>query len=142
LAAPGRNSASACDTLLCEGRSHLEQVANDAEISQFEDGRVGVLVDGRDCLEGLHAGELLDGAGDADLCGRSLMPLLRTLFQHRKRTTSWATQTGLLPPSRSTTASTVSCAPPGMGSTADSVAVARTLDPAGTGAGKRTRFRP
>src|SRR3954451_14958405 len=43
----------------------LVQVADDAEVDQLEDGRLGVLVDGHDGLRGLHAGAVLDGTGDA-----------------------------------------------------------------------------
>ena len=43
----------------------LVQVADHAEVGQLEDRRLGVLVDGHDRLRGLHAGAVLDRAGDA-----------------------------------------------------------------------------
>ena len=43
-----------------------EQVADDAEVGDLEDGGFGVFVDRDDRLGGLHAGPVLDGAGDAD----------------------------------------------------------------------------
>ena len=43
-----------------------EQVADDAEVGELEDRRLGVLVDRDDRLGRLHAGAVLDGAGDAD----------------------------------------------------------------------------
>src|SRR3546814_14048296 len=49
-----------------ELRHDLEQVADEAEVGDLEDRRVLVLVDGDDGLGILHAGEVLDGAGDAD----------------------------------------------------------------------------
>src|SRR5215210_2219024 len=42
------------------------QVADDAEVGELEDRRLGVLVDGDDRLRGLHPGPVLDGTGDAD----------------------------------------------------------------------------
>src|SRR3712207_5276391 len=39
------------------------QVADDTEVGQLEDRRLGVLVDGDDGLAGLHAGAVLDGTG-------------------------------------------------------------------------------
>ena len=47
-------------------RDDLEQVADHAEVGQLEDRRLGVLVDRDDRLRGLHAGPVLDGAGDAE----------------------------------------------------------------------------
>src|SRR3954466_5213503 len=52
--------------LLGGGRGDLEQVADDAEVGQLEDRRLRVLVDGDDGLGRLHAGPVLDRAGDAD----------------------------------------------------------------------------
>ena len=49
-----------------ELRQHLEQVADQAVIGDLEDRRLLVLVDGDDDLAVLHAGEVLDGARDAD----------------------------------------------------------------------------
>src|SRR3954452_8190120 len=46
-------------------RQDLVEVADDAEVGELEDRRVGVLVDGHDVLRGLHADLVLDGAGDA-----------------------------------------------------------------------------
>src|SRR3954463_8713870 len=48
--------------LLGGGGDDLEQVADDAEVGQLEDRRLGILVDGDDGLAGLHAGAVLDGA--------------------------------------------------------------------------------
>ena len=42
-----------------------EEVADDAEVDELEDRRLLVLVDGDDRLGGLHAGPVLDRAGDA-----------------------------------------------------------------------------
>ena len=47
-------------------RHDLEQVADQAVIGDLEDRRLLVLVDGDDDLAVLHAGQVLDGAGDAD----------------------------------------------------------------------------
>ena len=47
-------------------RDDLEQVADHAEVGQLEDRRLGVLVDRDDGLRGLHAGPVLDRAGDAE----------------------------------------------------------------------------
>ena len=44
-----------------------EQVADDTEVGQLEDGRLGVLVDRDDRLRGLHAGAVLDRTGNARL---------------------------------------------------------------------------
>src|SRR3954453_23494005 len=46
-------------------RQDLVEVADDAEVGELEDRRVGVLVDGHDVLRGLHADLVLDRAGDA-----------------------------------------------------------------------------
>ena len=43
-----------------------EQVADDAVVGDLEDGGLGVLVDRDDGLGGLHAGPVLDRAGDPD----------------------------------------------------------------------------
>ena len=54
-----------------------------------------------------------------------------------------ATQTGFSPPSRSSTNRVTTWYQPSpRSSTETSSAVARTLEPAGTGAGKRTLFQP
>ena len=44
----------------------MGDVADDAVVGDFEDGGFGVAVDGDDGLALVHAGEMLDGAGDAD----------------------------------------------------------------------------
>src|SRR5436305_8688332 len=44
----------------------LEEIAHDAVIGHLEDRSFLVLVDGHDGLAVLHAGEMLDRAGDAD----------------------------------------------------------------------------
>src|SRR5439155_25435298 len=46
-------------------RDDLMQVADDAEIREFEDGRVGILVDRDDHTRALHAHLVLDRARDA-----------------------------------------------------------------------------
>src|SRR5688500_18529689 len=51
--------------LLGHGREHRVEVADDAEVDELEDRRLLVLVDRDDRLGGLHAGPVLDGAGDA-----------------------------------------------------------------------------
>ena len=61
ICCPGRLPSSASSS----GTS-LEQVADQAVIGDLEDRRFFVLVDGDDHLAVLHAGEMLDGAGDAD----------------------------------------------------------------------------
>jgi peptidoglycan/LPS O-acetylase OafA/YrhL len=48
-----------------EGRKHLKEVAGDADVGDFEDRRVGVLIDRHDALGAFHAHQVLDGAGDA-----------------------------------------------------------------------------
>ena len=53
-----------------------------------------------------------------------------------------ATQTGLLPPSRSTIAVIVIWRPPSNSSTCSTSKLVCTREPDGSGAGKRTRFRP
>src|SRR3954464_5238643 len=47
-------------------RHDLEEIAHDAVIGNLEDRRFLVLVDRNDGLAVLHAGEMLDRAGDAD----------------------------------------------------------------------------
>src|ERR1700761_1928049 len=47
-------------------RDDGEQVAHDAVVGDLEDRGLGVLVDRDDRLGGLHAGPVLDGAGDPD----------------------------------------------------------------------------
>src|SRR5699024_1276249 len=46
-------------------RRDLEQVADDAEVRNLEDRGLLILVDGDDGLRRLHAGLVLDGAGNA-----------------------------------------------------------------------------
>ena len=62
--------------------------------------------------------------------------------QRRKRKSASATQTGFSCPSRSIVAATRACSPPLTSSTSSTTKRARTRLPAGTGAGKRTRFSP
>src|SRR5690606_7171777 len=50
---------------LLELRQDLEQVTDQAEVRDFEDRRLRVLVDRHDGAGVLDAGEVLDGAGDA-----------------------------------------------------------------------------
>ena len=50
---------------LDQHRGDLEQVAADAVVSDLKDGSGVVLVDGNDALGILHAGLVLDGAGNA-----------------------------------------------------------------------------
>src|SRR6185436_3837963 len=49
-----------------EFRHDLEQIPDDTIVGNLEDRRLLVLVDGDDGLAVLHAGEMLDRAGDAD----------------------------------------------------------------------------
>src|SRR2546425_5246526 len=51
---------------LGQRRDHLEEVGHDAVIGDLEDRRLRVLVDGDDDLRGAHAGQVLDGARDAE----------------------------------------------------------------------------
>src|SRR5262249_13555430 len=51
---------------LFELRQDLEEVADEAIVGDLEDRRLLVLVDGDDHLAVLHAGQMLDRAGDAD----------------------------------------------------------------------------
>src|SRR5688572_16851572 len=59
-------SLLAFSELLLELRQDLEQVADQAVIGDLEDRRLLVLVDRDDDLGILHAGEMLNGARDAD----------------------------------------------------------------------------
>ena len=52
--------------LLDELRHRDEEVLHEAVVGDLEDRRVGVLVDRDDDLRALHAGDVLDGARDAD----------------------------------------------------------------------------
>ena len=47
-------------------RHDLEQIADDAEVGDFEDRRVGILVDRDDGAGALHADQVLNRAGDAE----------------------------------------------------------------------------
>src|SRR4051812_43051580 len=51
---------------LLELRHEFEEIADEAEIGNLEDRRLGVLVDRDDCAGVLDAGEVLDRAGNAD----------------------------------------------------------------------------
>src|ERR1041384_2450525 len=52
---------------LCgELRDHVEKITDDAVVRHLEDRRVFVLVDRPDHLGRAHAGQVLDGAGNAD----------------------------------------------------------------------------
>src|SRR3954453_24121759 len=63
---PWGRSGTALGDLVGELRGYLEEVTHDTEVGEFEDRGLGVLVDGDDRLGGLHAGAVLDRAGDAD----------------------------------------------------------------------------
>src|SRR5262245_62787372 len=52
--------------LRLEGRSHLEEVADDSVVGDLEDRSLGVLVDRADHLGRPHARQVLDGPGDAE----------------------------------------------------------------------------
>src|SRR5262249_52703138 len=70
-------------------------------------------------------------------------PRARRGYSGRARPTESATQTGLSEPSTSTVKRVTIChQPPPTSSTSTISAVVRTLEPAGTGAGKRTLFQP
>src|SRR5262245_56400927 len=49
-----------------EFRKDGKKIAYEAVVGDLEDRRVGILVDGDDHLGIFHAGEMLDGAGNAD----------------------------------------------------------------------------
>src|ERR1700761_9502849 len=49
-----------------DGGDELGNIADDAVVSDLEDRGFGIAVDGDDGLALVHAGEMLDGAGDAD----------------------------------------------------------------------------
>src|ERR1051325_400613 len=51
--------------LFGEGGHDFEDVADDAVIGNFENGRVRILVDGDDGARALHADNMLNGAADA-----------------------------------------------------------------------------
>mmetsp|Transcript_26413 Transcript_26413/g.53064 ORF Transcript_26413/g.53064 Transcript_26413/m.53064 type:complete len:355 (-) Transcript_26413:70-1134(-) len=52
--------------LLFELRARVEEIRDQPIVGHLEDGRLGVLVDGDNCLGVLHAGKVLDGARDAN----------------------------------------------------------------------------
>src|ERR1051326_1175479 len=66
VASSSWRSRTALAELLGELGKRLEQVGDQAVIRNLEDRGLFVLVDGDDHLGVLHAGEVLDGAGDAD----------------------------------------------------------------------------
>ncbi len=87
--------------------------------------------------------------GDGDgrlihLCTPIHMTLLIIVphFDTKCLATDSATHAGLEWPSRSVVTSTITCAPPEMGSNAMSLKWPRNRLPTGTGAGNRTRFNP
>src|SRR5260221_12431544 len=47
-------------------RYDLEQVADDTVVGDFEDRRIGILVDGDDGARAFHADQMLNRAGDAE----------------------------------------------------------------------------
>src|SRR6266568_694049 len=61
---PGESALAAVD-IVGGGREDLVQVTDHAEVSELEDRSLGVLVDRDDRLRGLHAGPVLDRAGDS-----------------------------------------------------------------------------
>ena len=66
----------------------------------------------------------------------------RALAHGNIRSTISATQTGFSDPSRSIVATRTACSPPATSSTEATVTRARIREPAGTGAGNRTRLVP
>ena len=46
-------------------RDDFKKIADHTEVSDAEDRCVGVFVDGNDAVRVAHAGQMLDGAGDA-----------------------------------------------------------------------------
>src|SRR5919201_379763 len=73
---------------LFELRQDLEEVADKTIVGDLEDRRLLVLVDGDDHLGVLHAGQMLDRAGDADrdikfrghhLAGLADLPVVRRI---------------------------------------------------------------
>src|SRR5262245_1004791 len=72
---------------LDDRRNDLEEIADDAVVGHFEDGRVGILVDRDDGAGALHADEVLDRAGDAEReikLGRDGLPRAADLTLHRQ----------------------------------------------------------
>jgi hypothetical protein len=70
-----------------EGGNDFEEIADDAVIGDFEDGRVLILVDGGDGARALHAHHMLDGAADAQReikLGRDGLAGAADLAVHRK----------------------------------------------------------
>src|ERR1700729_2919240 len=49
-----------------DGGNELRDVADDTVVGDLEDGGLGVAVNGNDDLAFVHAGEMLDCAGDTD----------------------------------------------------------------------------
>ena len=65
--AEGRRFARAQRALKASANRHdVEGIAHDAVVRRLEEGGLGVLVDDHDDLGSVDAGEVLDGAGDAD----------------------------------------------------------------------------
>src|SRR5215510_13755264 len=70
-----------------QSRNDFEQIADDAVVGHFEDGRVRVLVDRGDRLGALHPDQVLDGAGNAERevqLRRDGLPGTPDLARHRK----------------------------------------------------------
>ncbi|KQU08295.1 hypothetical protein ASG68_22105 [Rhizobium sp. Leaf453] len=71
---------------LLQFRQDVEEIADEAVVCDLEDRGFLVLVDGDDDLRVLHAGQMLDGAGDADvelrchhLAGLADLPVVRRI---------------------------------------------------------------
>ncbi len=52
--------------LLGDLRNGLKEIGNQPVVSNLEDGRLGVLIDGNDRLGILHTSQVLDGSRDTD----------------------------------------------------------------------------
>ncbi len=63
---PHKSGAAAFLQGFDEGGDDLKQIADDAVVGNFEDGSVGVLVDGDHGARAFHPDDVLDGAGDAE----------------------------------------------------------------------------
>src|SRR5919202_5928723 len=83
---PDRDSVAELGKFLFELRHGLEQIGDQAVVGHLEDRRLLVLVDGHDDLRVLHAGQVLDGARNAErhielrrhhLAGLADLPVVR-----------------------------------------------------------------